>query len=190
MTTTAIPMTTNALETTDERVARFALTVRERRFVAALLAGRTNDAALAAAGYRCTPGASASAMARKLRSRLRELEAEASAARAALVALPERATVLPTADEVLARVRALGELLEGADVAAAREVLRGVVDVVKVTPRGSVAEVRAGLLPAALVGTAGRRGDVSIAGTRTTHLATLGRIEAVGEIRVAGRAVA
>jgi hypothetical protein len=96
---------------------------------------------------------------------------------------------VPPIEAIEARVRDVGALLESADVAVAREALRGLVASVRVTMRQSVAEVRAGLLPAALLdvsgASAGSRGRVDIAGARTDDLATL---EVRGEVRIARRA--
>lgn len=122
-------------------------------------------------------------------ARLRDVEADVGAARAALAALPSRSVRVPPIEAIEARVRDVGALLESADVAVAREALRGLVASVRVTMRESVAEVRAGLLPAALLdvsgASAGSRGRVDIAGARTGDLAT---IEARGELRIARRA--
>jgi DNA invertase Pin-like site-specific DNA recombinase len=118
-------------------------------------------------------------------ARLRELESEIATHRAALAALPQAPRALPSVAELEARVRQLETLLASADVTTARDALRGVVSEVRVTPQGGVAEVRAGLLPAALVGVSGGRGRVGIAGARTADLVTL---EAVGEVQLASRA--
>ena len=89
-------------------------------------------------------------------ARLRTIEAEVAHARSTLAVMPTRLTRAPQLADIEARARVAARSLEGGDIDVAREALRALVSSVRVTPKGDVAEVRAGLLPTALLSSASR----------------------------------
>jgi DNA invertase Pin-like site-specific DNA recombinase len=106
-----------------------------------------------------------------LGAKLRGLEEEARAERLAIAAAEAACGLheLPSAEELVAIASSIDVAIDGADVPAAREALRGLLvdGAILATPRGDRYVLDAGLMPAALVGAA--RSVGTIAGARWAH---------------------